>query len=469
MWSSPWGVQPGAASTAYLALKLQLVAGDMPGARRAAERLALCDDVAPDYLLTASQEAEGMGFHAIAAAFLEKVRDGAEGGEGEGEGWRGGACPPVQLPKILRHLVQVQMHNTGENNWGPIYDNLSRARAHFEAASSDEQEPTEEEGALAPQFQREGEWFANTAWNLGLQAKKVRQWGHVANFMGLALAFFGLLQEQPPQPLKLRLHGALFACAAVCYCSTAGERADMGLVKDCILTAKVVLSRLRGAAAAGSSTFDADALEGDAWVAGGALDLEQAAMSIKFFEFTLATHNGDMARQEALLQVMEDGHESYPAEAYLAVANVLQSSPQGPPRAAGLRKLFKAALQKLVQAPKPDLEQVCAVFRELYKLRLGDRDGLDILREAAALVSSAAEPPREDSVYWIVCMLWNRGVRLGRFENYVLARRYMDAAIDLAPYCARVSKDTLDSLMAHRREHVPPDPTSCLPEPMELE
>ena len=147
MWSSPWGVQPGTASTAYLALKLQLVA---------AERLALCDDVAPDYLLSASQEAEGTGFHAIAAAFLEKVRDGAEGGEGEGEGWRGGACPPVQLPKILRHLVQVQMHNTGENNWGPIYDNLSRARAHFEAASSDEQEPTEEEGALAPQFQRKG-------------------------------------------------------------------------------------------------------------------------------------------------------------------------------------------------------------------------------------------------------------------------------------------------------------------------
>ena len=47
-------MQPGTASTAYLALKLQLLAGDEPGARHAAERLAVCDDVAPDYLLSAS-------------------------------------------------------------------------------------------------------------------------------------------------------------------------------------------------------------------------------------------------------------------------------------------------------------------------------------------------------------------------------------------------------------------------------
>jgi len=246
----------------------------------------------------------------------------------------------------------------------------------------------------------------------------------------------------------------------------AGERADMGLVKTCIRTAKGALSRLRGTAA-GSSSFDADALEVDAGV--GPLDLEQAAMSIKFFEFTLATHQGDMARQEAVLRDLEDAQESYPAEAYLAVASVLQSSPRGAPQAAGLRKLFKAALLKLVQAPQPDLEQVCAVFRELYKLRLGDQDGLEVLREAAALVSSAADPPRGESVMWIVCNLWNRGVHLGRFENYALARRYMDAAIELAPCCDLVSKERLDSLVAYRHEHMPPDSTPCLAQAMVLD
>ena len=453
--------QPGTASTAYLALKLQLLAGDEPGARRAAERLALCDDVAPDYLLSASQEAEGMGCHATAIACLEKVRDGAEGSEAG----RGGGGPPLHLPKILRNLVQVQMHNTGDN-WGPIYDNLSRARAHFEAASAREEEPTEEEGSWAHQLQREEEWFANTAWNLGLQAKEGRQWGHVANFLGLALAFLGLLHEQPPQRLKLRLHGALHACAAVCHCSMAGERADMSLVKTSIRTAKGALGRLRGAAA-GSTSFDAAALEVDAEV--GPLDLEQAAMSIKFFEFTLATHQGDMARQETVLRDLEDAQESYPAEAYLAVASVLQSTPRGAPQAAGLRKLFKAALLKLVQAPQPNLEQVCAVFRELYKLRLGDQDGLEVLREAAALVSSAAEPPRGESVMWIVCMLWNRGVHLGRFENYALAQRYMDAAIELAPRCDLVSKEMLDSLAAYRHEHMPPGPNPCHAQAMALD
>ena len=66
-------------------------------------------------------------------------------------------------------------------------------------------------------------------------------------------------------------------------------------------------------------------------------------------------------------------------------------------------------------------------------------------------------------------MLWNRGVHLGRFENYALAQRYMDAAIELAPRCDLVSKEMLDSLAAYRHEHMPPGPNPCHAQAMALD
>ena len=122
-----------------------------------------------------------------------------------------------------------------------------------------------------------------------------------------------------------------------------------------------------------------------------------------------------------------------------------------------------------MQAQQPDLDTACYVWRQLYSLRLGDVDGLEVLQEAIVVLGSAAELPTTDSVMWIVGTLWNRGLHLARFESYDLAGRFMDSALDLAPRCAAVSTQMLEGLSEYRREAVPkPAPQEGAAQPMAL-
>ena len=449
-------VQPGCASTAFLALKLCLLEGDEVAARRAVDRLARCDDAVPNMLLCASQEAEGAGSHATAAACLEKVRDVLTT-----ERWEDGQSPPPQM-KVLRNLVQLLMFNMAEN-LGAVYENLNRAKNYLVDGPGEPSGAGSEDGSASPD-QNEVEWFAITSWNLALRSKQERQWGHVANFMDQALAFFNLLHEQGPGRQKLKLAGALQACAAVAECHGAGERTDEGVFKSCLRVAKAALAELQATGQGGIVAGDGLAAADE----GRPLDLEDAAATITFLEFLLASFRGDEARQKALLLELEGVPVgNLPAETYLAMANVLLSS-SGAPRA-GLRAVYKCALRKLMQAQQPDLDAACYVWRQLYSLRLGDFDGLEVLREAIAVVGSATELPATDSVMWIVSTLWNRGVHLARFESYDLAGRFMDSALDLAPRCTAVSAQMLEGLSEYRRENVSkPAPQEGSAQPMTL-
>ena len=333
-------------------------------------------------------------------------------------------------------------------NLGAVYENLNRAKNYFVDGPGGPSGGGSEDGSASPD-QNEVEWFAITSWNLALRSKQEQQWGHVANFMDQALAFFSLLHEQGPGRQKLKLAGALQACAAVAECHGAGERTDEGIFKSCLRVAKAALAELQATGQGGLVVGDGLAAADE----GRPLDLEDAAATITFLEFLLASFRGDEARQKALLLELEGVPVgNIPAETYLAMANVLLNS-SGAPRA-GLRAVYKCALRKLMQAQQPDLDAACYVWRQLYSLRLGDVDGLEVLREAIAVVGSAAELPATDSVMWIVSTLWNRGVHLARFESYDLAGRFLDSALELAPRCTAVSAQMLEGLSEYRRENV---------------